>query len=152
MRDAIVHGLLCVLVVAAAAAPVVGQSRCAPSRPDALGPFYTANAPERATTGRGLVVTGRVLTIERCTPLARARLEWWSANPSGDYDDAHRAKQAADDEGRYRYETDVPGKYPGRPLHVHVRVTAPGHRALVTQIYPQPGQSAVDVDFVLIRE
>ena len=141
MRDAIVHGLLCVLVVAAAAAPVVGQSRCAPSRPDALGPFYTANAPERATTGRGLVVTGRVLTIERCTPLARARLEWWSANPSGDYD-----------EGRYRYETDVRGKYPGRPLHVHVRVTAPGHRALVTQIYPQPGQSAVDVDFVLIRE
>ncbi len=152
MRDAIVHGLLCVLVVAAAAAPVVGQSRCAPSRPDALGPFYTANGPERATTGRGLVVTGRVLTIERCTPLARARLEWWSANPSGDYDDAHRATQAADDEGRYRYETDVPGKYPGRPLHVHVRVTAPGHRALVTQIYPQPGQSAVDVDFVLIRE
>ena len=97
-------------------------------------------------------MTGRVLTIERCTPLARARLEWWSANPSGDYDDAHRANQAADDEGRYRYETDVPGKYPGRPLHVHVRVTAPGHRALVTQIYPQPGQSAVDVDFVLIRE
>src|SRR5947199_8307573 len=109
MRDAIVHGLLCVLVVAAAAAPVVGQSRCAPSRPDALGPFYTANAPERATTGRGLVVTGRVLTIERCTPLARARLEWWSANPSGDYDGANPATQAPHEQGRHPQAPEDPG-------------------------------------------
>ncbi len=148
----IVHGLVFVLVLVAAAVPLTAQPRCAPSRPDALGPFYTENAPERSATGRGLVVTGRVLTIERCAPLGRAKLEWWSANPSGDYDETHRATQAADDEGRYRYETDVPGKYPGRPLHVHVRVTAPGHRALITQIYPQPGQAAVGVDFVLTRE
>jgi len=152
MRDAIGRALMFVAVLGVNVGSVTAQPRCAPSRPDALGPFYTANAPARATTGRGLVVTGRVLAAERCAALARARLEWWSANPSGDYDDAHRATQIADDEGRYRYETDFPGQYPGRPLHVHVRVTAPGHRVLVTQIYPQPGQSAVDVDFVLTRE
>jgi protocatechuate 3,4-dioxygenase beta subunit len=110
MRDAIVHGLVFVVVLGMGLGSVTAQSRCAPSRPDALGPFYTANAPERSTTGRGLVVTGRVLTVERCAALARARLEWWSANPSGDYDEAHRATQVADDEGRYRYETDSPGK------------------------------------------
>jgi len=81
-----------------------------------------------------------------------ARVEWWSANPGGGYDDAHRATQRADAAGRFRYETDFPGRYPGRPPHLHVRVTAPGHRPLVTQLYPTPGQSALEVDFVLVRD
>ena len=51
-----------------------------------------------------------------------------------------------------RYETDFPGRYPGRPLHLHVRVTAPGHLPLVTQLYPRPGQTALDVDFVLVAD
>jgi protocatechuate 3,4-dioxygenase beta subunit len=135
------------LVAAAAAQP----ARCAPTRPDALGPFYTPNAPERGQTGRGLVVAGSVRSAGDCAPLPGARIEWWSANARGDYDDEHRATQLADREGRYRYETDLPGRYPGRPPHLHVRVTAPGHRVLVTQLYPRPGQSAIDADFVLSR-
>jgi protocatechuate 3,4-dioxygenase beta subunit len=114
--------------------------------------MYTANAPERSTTGRGLVVAGRVLSADRCVPLGGAKLEWWSANARGDYDDAHRATQVVDAEGRYRYETDAPGTYPGRPPHVHVRVTAPAHRTLVSQVYPKPGESALGVDFVLVRD
>jgi len=143
---------LVVSILVATAAPLVGQPRCAPSPPDALGPFYTPNAPERSKTGQGLVVTGRVLSADGCAGLRGATLEWWAANPSGDYNDAHRATQIADAEGRYRYETDFPGGYPGRPVHVHVRVTAPAHRVLVTQIYPKPGESALDVDFVLVRD
>ncbi|MBI4734777.1 MAG: hypothetical protein HY766_01745 [candidate division NC10 bacterium] len=42
--------------------------------------------------------------------------------------------------------------YFGRPPHVHVRVTAPGHRTLVTQLYPTPGQTTLAADFVLIRD
>jgi protocatechuate 3,4-dioxygenase beta subunit len=42
--------------------------------------------------------------------------------------------------------------YPGRPPHLHVRVTAPGHRVLVTQLYPKPGQAAVETDLVLVRD
>jgi hypothetical protein len=30
-----------------------------------------------------------------------------------------------------------------------VKVSAPGHRTLVTQIYPKPGQSEIGFDFVL---
>jgi protocatechuate 3,4-dioxygenase beta subunit len=125
------------------------QSACAPTRADALGPFYEPNAPERAVTGRGLVVSGVVRSANACRPLAGARIEWWSADPRGDYDAGHRASQRADAEGRYRYETSVPGRYPGRPPHLHVRVAAPGHRALVTQLYPTPGQTQLDIDFVL---
>jgi protocatechuate 3,4-dioxygenase beta subunit len=116
------------------------------------GPFYKANAPERASTGRGLVISGTVRSASGCGPLAGARIEWWAANPSGEYDEAHRATQRADGDGRYRYETDMPGRYPGRPLHVHVRVTAPGHRALITQVYPAQGQTSLAVDLVLIHE
>jgi len=117
-----------------------------------LGPFYTPNAPERVATGRGLTISGTVRSTSSCTPLPGARLEWWSANGRGDYDDEHRATQIAAADGRFRYDTEFPGRYPGRPVHVHVRVSAPGHRVLVTQIYPRSGQTTADVDFVLVPE
>ena len=117
-----------------------------------LGPFYEPDAPERSVTGRGLTVTGRVSAAKGCAPLPAARIEWWSAGPRGDYDAEHRATQHVDDAGRYRYETDSPGRYPGRPLHLHVRVTAPGHTPLVTQLYPRPSQTSMEMDFVLMAD
>jgi protocatechuate 3,4-dioxygenase beta subunit len=109
-------------------------------------------APERERTGRGLVVTGTVRTAGTCAPVPGARLEWWSADPRGEYGDAHRATQTADGQARYRYETDFPGRYPGRPPHLHLRVSAPGHRTLVTQLYPRPGQTALEADLALLPE
>lgn len=130
----------------------MAQPACVPTAPDMEGPFYKPNAPERASTGRGLVVSGAVRSASGCSPLPGARIEWWSANPRGEYDDEHRATQRADSEGRYRYETDFPARYYGRPPHLHVRVTAPGHRTLITQLYPKPGQTSLGVDFVLVRD
>lgn len=132
---------------AAATAP-----SCAPTKPDSLGPFYVPNAPERAKTGLGLTVAGRVRSAAGCRALPGARVEWWSANPRGDYDEAHRATQVTGAQGAYRYETDAPGRYPGRPPHLHVRVSAPGHRTLVTQLYPNAGQTAIETDLVLAAE
>jgi protocatechuate 3,4-dioxygenase beta subunit len=128
------------------------QSACAPTKPDMLGPFYVANAPARERTGQGLVVTGVVRSAAACAPIPGARIEWWSVNPRGEYDDAHRATETAGSEGRYRYETDPPTAYPGRPPHLHVRVSAPGHRVLVTQLYPKSSQTSIETDFVLARE
>ena len=122
---------------------------CAPTRADALGPFYEPNAPARDNTGQGLVISGTVRSVRDCGPLGGAVIEWWSANVRGDYDHAHRATQRASADGNYQYTTDFPGRYPGRPPHVHVRVTAPGHRTLVTQVYPQQAQTALNVDLVL---
>ena len=148
-----------VLGLALAALAIIGtipplrsaQPSCTPTRPDAEGPFYKPNASERASTGRGLVITGTVRSVSGCAPLAAAQIEWWSANPSGQYDDDHRAKQLTDSEGRYRYETDLPGRYPGRQLHLHARVTATSHRSLITQLYPKAGQNSLAFDFVLTK-
>jgi protocatechuate 3,4-dioxygenase beta subunit len=143
---------LALVVGCASAPPSAAQSACAPTRPDAEGPFYRSGAPERDGTGRGLVVSGTVRSAAGCTPLTGARLEWWSANPRGRYDDEHRATQRTDTAGWYRYETHFPAGYSLRRPHLHVRVTAPGHGALVTQLYPPRGERALEFDFVLVPE
>jgi protocatechuate 3,4-dioxygenase beta subunit len=132
--------------------PPVAAQACPPTKPDMLGPFYVAGAPERSKTGDGLQVEGKVRSTRDCKVLPGAKLEWWSANPRGEYDEGHRATQATDGEGHYRYVTDMPGKYPGRPVHLHVKVTAPGHKVLVTQVYPKPNEKAIAQDFVLQPE
>jgi protocatechuate 3,4-dioxygenase beta subunit len=50
-----------------------------------------AGAPVRTSLGGGYVLSGAVLGAEECKPIPKARIEFWLANPSGDYDDAHRA-------------------------------------------------------------
>lgn len=139
------------LVVGPSAAQVPGTA-CPPTAADMLGPFYVAGAPERSKTGDGVTVQGVVRSTRACNALPGAKLEWWSANARGEYDDAHRATQVTDGEGRFRYVTDMPGQYPGRPVHLHVKVSAPRHKPLVTQIYPKPNQTSIPFDFVLQAE
>ena len=45
-----------------------------------------------------------------------------------------RASLTTDAGGRYRFQTIVPGEYPGRPRHIHYRVSAKGYATLVTQL------------------
>lgn len=129
--------------------PRLSAAQCPPTAADMLGPFYVAGAPERSKTGDGLTVEGAVRSTRDCRALSGAKLEWWSANTRGEYDDAHRATQVTAGDGKFRYVTDMPGKYPGRPVHLHVKVSAPGHKVLVAQVYPKPSQAAIAQDFVL---
>jgi protocatechuate 3,4-dioxygenase beta subunit len=144
--------LVVLALVGGLVAGAAAQPACAPTRPDMLGPFYKPNAPERARTGSGLVVSGAVRSTTGCAPLPGARVEWWSADERGEYRDALRATQHTDAEGRFTYETVAPGRYPGRPPHLHVRVSAPGHKTLVTQLYPGDGQRSLASDFVLVPD
>ncbi len=116
-----------------------------------LGPFYEPGAPVRSSVGAGYVLTGRVRAAVTCRAIGRARIEFWLANPSGEYDDAHRATVIASRAGRYRFTSNRPVPYGGRPPHIHVRVTARGFRPLVTQHYPRPGQTSARFDLVLRR-
>ena len=143
--------VLLLLVGASTSAPAQQRS-CAPTAPDMLGPFYKPNAPERAKTGTGIVVTGAVRSAKDCAALPGARVEWWSADERGEYRDALRATQHADDQGRFTYETVSPGRYPGRPPHLHVRITAPHHKPLITQLYPKPSQHHITTDFILTAD
>jgi protocatechuate 3,4-dioxygenase beta subunit len=128
------------------------SANCKPTQPDMLGPFYEPDAPVRTSVGSGYVLSGTVLAAEVCKPILNARIEFWLANPRGDYDDAHRATVFAGERGRYRFESNVPVSYGGRPPHIHVRVTAPGVEELVTQHYPERGQRKANFDLVLSAE
>jgi protocatechuate 3,4-dioxygenase beta subunit len=138
------------LVVASAPGAAPAQSRCRATPPDSLGPFYEPSAPVRGKVGTGYLLRGRVLSAATCAPI-RARIEFWLVNPQGEYDDAHRATVFARTDGRYRFESNRPVAYASRPPHIHVRVTARGHRTLVTQHYPRAGRARAVFDLVLRR-
>ena len=129
--------------------PADGRANCEPTPPDMLGPYYEPDAPDRTSVGSGYVLTGAVLAAGSCEPIPDARIEFWLANPEGEYDDAHRATVPAGAGGTYRFESNVPVSYGGRPPHIHVRVTAPGYRELVTQHYPEDGQTEATFDLIL---
>jgi catechol 1,2-dioxygenase len=129
-----------------------GHVNCKPTQPDMLGPFYEPGAPVRTSVGSGYVLSGAVLAAEECKPIPNAKIEFWLANPRGEYDDAHRATVYAGQRGEYRLESNVPVSYSGRPPHIHVRVRAPGYEELVTQHYPQRGQKKANFDLVLVAQ
>jgi protocatechuate 3,4-dioxygenase beta subunit len=149
MTSRLLLATLLAALVLMPAAPPSAATACPPTAPDMLGPFYTPNAPARSRTGDGLTVHGAVRSTRECKALPGATLEWWSADGKGAYQDRLRATQTADAQGTFRYVTESPGRYPGRPPHLHVKVTAPGHRTLVTQVYPKPDQKEIAFDFVL---
>jgi catechol 1,2-dioxygenase len=127
-------------------------ANCKPTQPDMLGPFYEPGAPVRTSVGSGYELSGAVLAAAECRPIPNAHIEFWLANPRGDYDDAHRATVLAGERGEYRLESNVPVSYGGRPPHIHVRVRAPGYEELVTQHYPERGQKKANLDLVLVAE
>jgi protocatechuate 3,4-dioxygenase beta subunit len=111
---------------------------------NALGPFYKRLAPHTAVLrspgdpGLPVTVSGRVYDT-RGTILEGAKMEIWQANHVGIYDIdgyRYRAVLESDGDGRYTFDSVMPGHYPGRVCqHIHYLVSAPGHKTLVTQMY-----------------
>ena len=117
------------------------------------GPYFTPGSPERRSLlepgldGTRLVVAGRVLTTA-CRPVRRALLDFWQADDGGQYDNEGfrlRGHQFTDARGRFSLETVVPGLYPGRTRHIHVKVQAPERDVLTTQLYfPREAENEAD--------
>jgi protocatechuate 3,4-dioxygenase beta subunit len=123
------------------------------------GPFYKSNSPERTSlrepgiSGTPLTVTGYVLSTS-CHPIAHALLDFWQADGNGNYDNTGfrlRGHQYTDNQGRYSLDTVVPGEYPGRTRHMHVKVQAPDGPVLTTQLY-FPGEARNDSDGIFSPE
>ncbi len=119
------------------------------------GPFYKSNTPERTSLlepgvkGTEIILTGYVLSID-CKPVAHAWLDFWQADGAGAYDNAGyrlRGHQFTDSAGRYTLETVLPGEYPGRTQHIHVKVQAPNQPILTTQLF-FPGVPGNDRDSI----
>jgi protocatechuate 3,4-dioxygenase beta subunit len=107
-----------------------------------------------------LFVRGKV-TSTGGSPLAEAIVDVWQTGPSGGYDvwDERqpefnfRGRIRVEADGSYEFQTMLPkpytvptigpvgryleavGQHPWRPAHIHFKVTAPGHRPLVTQVF-----------------
>jgi hypothetical protein len=95
-----------------------------------------------------------IVAADTCQPIAGAIVEIWHTQRSGVYsgqtpspsfcsgDDADapsrsyfRGTQTTDGAGRVDFDTCFPGWYPGRCIHIHVRVTVGGSSYLVTQLF-----------------
>jgi protocatechuate 3,4-dioxygenase beta subunit len=114
-----------------------------PTPPQTAGPFYKPSSPNRGSLlepgmkGTRILLQGHVRST-RCKPVSGALVDLWQADADGVYDNSGyrlRGHQYADKSGRYSFETIVPGLYPGRTRHFHVRVQAPDRGILTTQLY-----------------
>ncbi|AUH39041.1 dioxygenase family protein [Streptomyces sp. CMB-StM0423] len=161
------------LLVGGAAAPVLARDRAEtggeltptpeacdpgdpPTRQQTEGPYFKPNSPQRTslvdpgTPGTRLTVSGYVFGLT-CQPIANALLDFWQADVNGAYDNTgyrFRGHQYSDAQGRFSLQTIVPGLYPGRTRHIHVKVQAPNNPILTTQLYfPNEPRNNTDTIF-----
>jgi protocatechuate 3,4-dioxygenase beta subunit len=123
------------------------------------GPYFTPSSPRRRSVvpagarGTRLTLSGRVLTTAG-RPVARALVDFWQCDAAGVYDNEgyrFRGHQLTDARGRYTLFTVVPGLYPGRTRHIHVKVQAPRRSVLTTQLF-FPGVAANRSDGIYTPE
>ncbi|MFE0791981.1 dioxygenase family protein [Streptomyces mutabilis] len=122
--------------------------------PDQMeGPYFRPNSPLRTdlvtpgAPGTRLTVSGYVFG-RNCVPLPGVLLDFWQADNAGAYDMAgyrFRGHQFTDTTGAFTLRTIVPGLYPGRTRHLHVKAQAPGEPVLTTQLY-FPGEPRNSTD------
>ncbi len=116
---------------------------------------------KRDNEGATVIVSGKITNPEG-DPISGAELEIWQTADNGLYSNQDagqpdynlRAHMRAMDDGRYMFTTVRPapytvpddgpvgvllhatGRHPWRPSHLHFIITAPGHRTLVTEVFP----------------
>lgn len=132
------------------------------------GPFYPVELPADRDNDLVLVkgaaapAKGEILLLAGTVadtagrPLAGARVEIWQCNALGRYHHPGDRSSAAEDpgfqgygefttaaDGAYSFRAIRPVPYPGRTPHIHFKVSAPGLRTLVTQMYVagEPGNA-----------
>ena len=144
---------------ALAATPAVMDTDDDPTPELTEGPYFTPNSPKRRSilaagvVGTRLTLTGRVLTTSG-KPIPKALIDVWQADARGAYDNdgyRFRGHQFTNARGQYTLFTVVPGLYPGRTKHIHVKVQAPNEPVLTTQLF-FPGVAANRQDGIFDTE
>jgi len=118
---------------------------CSPTLDDGVSPSYVPNTPERTVVGKGHVVTGIVFSSKDCQPIAHARLEFWPEEEGLGHPDSSRATFYTDQDGRYRFECNL-------PEHIHMRISAEGYRTIGVNSYHPNGHAKGTFDIVLDPE
>jgi protocatechuate 3,4-dioxygenase beta subunit len=117
--------------------------------PTTEGPYYKKGSPERTdlieegTVGEPITLSGYVFDKD-CSPVPGAWLDFWQADGNGNYDNRGyrlRGHQFTDKQGKYLLRTVMPGAYPGRTSHIHVKVAKKAGDELITSQLYFPGRS-----------
>jgi protocatechuate 3,4-dioxygenase beta subunit len=113
------------------------------------GPYYlTGEANRRDITegrpGTPLNLALTVASVGACKPLSGATVDIWHADATGNYSGFGttasnktflRGVQTTDANGTVTFDTIYPGWYPGRAVHIHVKVYAGGTEVHTGQLF-----------------
>jgi len=135
--------------------PAVGENDLEITPPETIGPAFEPNSPirsnfrESGVAGEPVTLAGFVLD-RKGKPIKGALLDFWHADADGQYDFNGfrcRGHQFSEANGRYELQTILPGIYPGRTRHYHVRLQALPGPILTTQLY-FPGEPRNNSDWL----
>jgi protocatechuate 3,4-dioxygenase beta subunit len=139
--------------------PAVGENDLEATPQETIGPAFAPNSPirsnfrESGVAGEPVTLTGFVLD-RKGKPIKGALLDFWHADADGQYDFNGfrcRGHQFSEANGRYELQTVLPGIYPGRTRHYHVRLQAVPGPILTTQLY-FPGEPRNNSDWLFRRD
>src|SRR5438094_246576 len=131
------------------AAVASGAVTCVLTPEQTEGPYYIANESVRRniTEGRpgtALLLRAFVVNASTCRPIKGAAVDIWHADASGIYSGFGqgagsrtfmRGIQRTNAKGLALFRTVYPGWYPGRTVHIHVRVHLGGNVVHTGQLY-----------------
>ena len=134
---------------ARAAAPARSGARCVLAPEQTEGPYYIPREKVRRTITDGrpgvpLQLQLQVVDAAGCRAIAGAAVDVWHCDASGVYSGVAgagagrrflRGIQRTDARGLARFDTIYPGWYPGRTVHVHVKVHVGGTVVHTGQLY-----------------
>lgn len=132
------------------------RPQCVATLAKMLGPCHTKHVPVREDVTEGVAglpmrLSLRIVEAETCRPLEGADVEIWHVNAAGVYsghaarmcNDGEpaareaqflRGRQITNDDGVVNFLSVYPGWYPGRTVHVHLRILFGARDLLITQL------------------
>lgn len=129
-----------------------GTASASPSLTE--GPYYKTGNFTRSDIVEGQPGMPMTLTITvvdtNCKPISNATVDIWHANALGQYSGVTdpkegcatcgnatflRGSQTTNAQGQVTFQTIFPGWYPGRTVHIHVKVWQNGKQILTTQLF-----------------
>lgn len=124
------------------------------------GPYYKAGNFVRSDITEGQAGMPMSLTISvvdtSCKPIPNATVDIWHANAQGQYSGVTdpregcatcgnatflRGTQTTNAQGQVTFQTIFPGWYPGRTVHIHVKVWQNGKQVLTSQFFVSQADS-----------
>ena len=129
------------------AAVASGAVTCVLAPEQTEGPYYVPSAKVRRNVTEGkpgtlLILQLRVVDASSCKAIKGASVDIWHCDANGVYSGVQgssgtflRGIQKTDAHGLATFKTIYPGYYPGRTVHIHVKVHLGGNVVHTGQLY-----------------